>query len=117
MRRWVDKRDTLITFEARTRTQDPVFGTTIEGGWTEVGEEWANVEDVLSGQVERHGDTLNMARRPCRIRTAYRPDITSDMRVVVKGRTMQIVRGPAEIGRMEGLELVCEDWSTQGVQA
>jgi hypothetical protein len=31
-----------------------------------------------------------------------------------EGRTLQIVSGPAELGRRDGLEFICEEYSTQG---
>lgn len=110
------RRDEPFVIEQRTRTQDPVFGTTIEGGWTTFAEGMAEVQDILAGQTERYGDSIALATRPCRVTTLYIDGVTSDMRVIARGRTMQIVRGPAEIGRREGLEMVCQDVSTEGVR-
>lgn len=106
------RRDTLVTFEGRTGSQDPTFGT-MAYTWAQVGEkEWADVKDLLGS--ERVTDGLNMANRPCQIECLYRSDITSDMRVTFDGRTLRIVRGPIEIGRAEGLRFVCENHSTEG---
>jgi head-tail adaptor len=46
----------------------------------------------------------------------YRSGITSDMRVIIieRGMTMQIIAGPAEIGRREGIELIAAEYSTGG---
>ena len=69
---------------------------------------------MLPSRAERIADEISLQKRPCRIRTLYRADITSDMRITFDGRTVQIVGGPAELGRRDGLEMVCEEWSTSG---
>jgi SPP1 family predicted phage head-tail adaptor len=114
MRPAIGKRDTLITFQERTGTQDA--GT---GAWTYTWQdvtpdEWAEVQDILPSRAENVADNINMARRPCRVRTLYRSDVTSAMRITFEGRTLQIVSGPAELGRRDGLEFICEEYSTQG---
>lgn len=78
--------------------------------------EWAEVQDVLPSRGESIADGINIAKRPARIRCNYRTDITSDMRVKFDGRTLKIVAGPAELGRREGLEVVCEELSIEGVE-
>jgi SPP1 family predicted phage head-tail adaptor len=110
------KRDTLITFQERTGTQDSGTGAwTYE--WADLGadpDEWAEVQDILPSRAEDVADSINIQRRPCRIRTLFRDDITSAMRVTFEGRTLQIIAGPAELGRRDGLEMICEELSTQG---
>lgn len=107
------KRDTLITFQERTGTQDSGTGAwTYE--WDDVADEWGEVQDVLPSRGEDVADNINMARRPCRVRILYRDDITSAMRIVFEARTLEIISGPAELGRRDGLEFICEEWSTQG---
>ena len=76
--------------------------------------EWAEVQDILPSRAEDVADNINIQRRPCRVRTLYRDDITSEMRVLVEGRTLQIIAGPAELGRRDGLEMICEELTTQG---
>jgi head-tail adaptor len=44
----------------------------------------------------------------------WRSDITSTMRLQIDGRTLQIIAGPAELGRRDGIELVAEDLTTEG---
>lgn len=107
--------DTLITFEAKSSAQDATYGT-LTNTWQPHAQEYAEVQDVLPSRAESAGDGIVIQRRPARIRTRYRSDITSDMRVVVDGRTMEIVGGPVELGRRDGLEFVCQDWTTQGEQ-
>lgn len=105
--------DRRITFQARTETTDPVYGTKTYT-WADVATVWAQVQDVLPSRAESVEDGVSLQRRPCRIRTRYRADIDGTMRVIHGTRTMRIISGPAELGRRKGLELMCEDWSTEG---
>lgn len=106
--------DKKITVEAKTVTQDPDYGTEVVT-WVPVAARiWANVQDELPSKSERVTQGIRVATRPARIRIRYRSGITSDMRVIVHGqseRIMQIVGGPAELGRREWLEMVCEEYS------
>lgn len=116
MRPAIGKRDTLITFQERTGTQDAGTGAW-SYEWEDIaGEptEWAEVQDILPSRAEDVADNIDLARRPCRVRMLYRDDITGEMRITFDGRTLQIVSGPAELGRRDGLEMVCEEMSTQG---
>ena len=115
MRVHAGKRDTLITFEAKSTAQDATYGT-LTNTWMPHAQEWAEVQDVLPSRAESAGDNIVIQQRPVRIRTMYRSDITSDMRVTYDDRTLEIVGGPVELGRRDGLELVCQDWTTQGDQ-
>ena len=111
------KLDTLVTFERRTGTQESTLGTSTYV-WADVLPlEWAEVQDVLPSRGERIAEGVNIAARPARIRCRYRGDVTNDMRVKFDGRTLRIVGGPAELGRREGLEMVCEELSTSGEEA
>lgn len=113
------KRDTLITFQERTATTDSNFGTKTYT-WANLASnptEWAEVQDILPSRSENVSDEISLQRRPCRIRTLFRDDIDSSMRITFEGRTVQIVGGPAELGRRDGLEMVCEEYSTEGEQA
>lgn len=82
--------------------------------WIPVATVWAEVQDRLPSRGEDMANGFNVASRPARVRMRYRSDITSDMRIVLGNRIMQIVSAPAELGRREGLELVVEDYSTAG---
>ena len=110
------RRDTLITFQKRTRTKSS-SGALVTEGWENLPAnptEWAEVQDMLPSRGEQIADGIDIARRPVRIRTLFRDDITSDMRIVYEDRTVEIIGGPAELGRREGLEMVCESYSTEG---
>lgn len=110
------KRDTLITFRERTGTQDSGTGAW-SYAWRDLltnPDEWAEVQDVLPSRSEDVADNIDIQRRPCRIRTLFRDDIDSKMRVTFDGRTLEIIAGPVELGRRDGLEMICEELSTQG---
>jgi head-tail adaptor len=105
--------DREILFERKTRPGGR--GNAGKETWQAVGElEWAQVRDVLPSRAEATSDGLPVATRRARIRLRYRDDITPDMRIIYGSRTMQIIAGPAELGRHEGLELMAEDYSTAG---
>lgn len=108
--------DRRITLQQKSVTQDPNYGTEVIT-WVTYGTARmpAQVQDVLPGKSETLEQGLRQARRPARVRLRYLAGITSDMRVVLHGsidRTMQIIAGPAELGRREGIELMCEEYST-----
>lgn len=110
----IGRRDTLVIFQERIRTQSAATGTWENGAWLEVCQELAEVQQVLPSRSESAGDGIVLSRRPCRIRCLYRDDITSEMRVLVHDRVLEIVSGPVELGRRDGLELMCQEMSTQG---
>ena len=104
--------DRTITF------QRPVADTNFDGAgsgtWEDVATVRANVQDVLPSRGEKMAEVVNIANRPARIRMRFMPGITADMRIIYGDRTMQIVSGPAELGRHEGLELMAQNYSTSG---
>lgn len=103
-----------ITIEANISLDHPDYGPQ-PGAWTPIAKRIAaEVQDVLPSRSERVTQGIRVATRPARIRMRYRAGITSDMRVIVHGtadRVLQIVGGPAVLGRREWLELVCEEYS------
>lgn len=109
------RRDTPITVEQYAGEQEPVYGTT-GGTWADLASMMAEVQDFLPSRSEQVADSINMARRPCRVRVDYFDgiNITSDMRIRIDDRTLRIIGGPAEKGRKEGWEMVCEELSTEG---
>jgi SPP1 family predicted phage head-tail adaptor len=109
------RRDRRITFMKAARTQDEYGGWT-EGDFEPFATVWAEVQDILPSRAESVADGISMARRPCRIRILYRPDLTSDMQIEYAGRTLRIISGPAELGRRAGLEFMAEELSTMGNQ-
>lgn len=112
--RWVE-------IQERETTQDPIYGTTVEGDWTTVKTVKAEVQDMLPSRGERIADGINIANRPARIRFRFRDGVTSVMRLNVKGRgsaeadrVMRIVSGPAELGFRDRVECVAEELSSSG---
>lgn len=102
--------DRRITFQRKVG--DDSFNGAGKEPWQDVATVWAQVQDALPSRGERLTEGLTMATRPSRVRIRYRGDITSDMRILYGARVMEIVSGPAELGRREGLELMAADYST-----
>lgn len=84
------------------------------GNWTKVATVYAEVQDMLPSRGERLADGLNASARPARVRMRFRTDVAGSMRFVMGDRIMQIVSGPAELGRREALEFVVEEYSPAG---
>lgn len=106
--------DRRITIESQS-TIDGDYGPQ-PGPWVAFASRIAaQVQDTLPGKSESVRQGIKINAQPARIRVRYRTGITSDMRVIVHGatdRTMQIIAGPAEIGRREWLEFVVTEYST-----
>ncbi|HEX8585057.1 MAG TPA: head-tail adaptor protein [Allosphingosinicella sp.] len=105
--------------DRRIRIERPVADDSLDGAgsgsWELVHDKVAaQVKDVLASRAEREAGGINVAARAARVRIRYRDGITPDMRFVMGARIMQIVAGPAELGRREGLEFSVEDYSTAG---
>ena len=110
------RRDVLITFQERTGTQDDATGA-YTYTWADVSpSEWAQVTEIVPriGKGEEMSDGADLSLRQSRVRCLYRSDIDPSMRVAFGGRTYEIVSGPAQLGRREGLEFICQEYSTQG---
>lgn len=111
------RRDTLVTFQSASTAQDATYGTQTKT-WSDVSPtEWAEVQDVLPSRGEGIDPGIDMARKPCRVRTLYRSDVTAKHRVKIGSRILEIVSGPAILGspgRPEGLEMVCVEYSSSG---
>lgn len=105
--------DSRVTIQRRIETLDPDYGSS-EVAWSDLATVWAEVQDMIPSRAERIAEGVAIARRPCRVRMRWRGDLDSTMRLVVDGRQLRIVAGPAELGRREGLELVCEELTTEG---
>jgi len=105
---------------------DGSFDGAGSGGWALVAPVFANVQDVLPSRGEKIASGINLSARPARVQIRYRVGITPNMRFVmgalVSGdvvdytgaRIMQIVAGPAEVGRRVRLEFMVEDYGTAG---
>lgn len=113
--------------DRRVRIERPLpddkFDGAGSGTWEPVATVWANVQDALPSRAERLGEGINITARPARVRIRFRTDVTPDMRFllirksgpnVIVDRIMQIVSGPAELGRRETLEFMVEDYRPAG---
>lgn len=109
----LDKEIRLRAFEVIGR--DPDYNSEIKD-WVTVDTVWASVLDVLPSRAESVQDAVQIVERPSRVRMRYRADIRPDMRIVIVGvdgtpdRECEIVAGPAEIGRREGIELLVKNY-------
>jgi head-tail adaptor len=120
-------RRTDLDKRIRLQRKVPVAGLKSAGKeqWETVATVWAQLQDNLPSRAERSIDGLNVSARPAKLRMDYRSGITADMRVQLLRRengdyaverTMEIVAGPAELGRRDGLEMTVQDYSTAGGQ-
>jgi head-tail adaptor len=116
----------------RVRFERPVAATGFAGAgsgtWDLVCEVWAEVQDALPSRGERLAEGINASQRPARVRLAYRPGLDTSMRILVgrnlkdaggnvawhTDRILQLVSGPAELGRRDGLEFMAEEYSPAG---
>lgn len=104
--------DRKITFERLAARSGR--GQAGQQTWEPVATVWAQVQDMLPSRGERVADGLSIQSRPARVRCYFRTDITADMRIVFEGRHLQIVAGPVELGRRDGLEMMAQEYSTAG---
>ena len=107
------KLDRRIRIERKVVARDPQYGTE-QITWTEFACVWAEVKDILPSRAERLADSIQIGRRPTRIRIRYLPGLAADMRIIIDNRTHQIISGPATIGRHEAMEIMAEELSSEG---
>jgi len=106
--------DRRVNIEQKVVTQDATYGTEVIT-WTLLATVWANVQDALPSKSESVLQGLAVALNQVRVRIRYRSDVNSAMRITIKGdtdRVLQIVGGPSELGRRDGIEIMCESVST-----
>lgn len=105
-----------IRIESKQVAIDPDYGTQVIT-WAAFATVSAEVREVLPGKAESQANGLRILNRPARVRVRYQAGITSDMRIVLldrSDRVLQIVSGPAELGRKQWMEMLCEEYSTAG---
>jgi SPP1 family predicted phage head-tail adaptor len=105
--------DTRIRIERKVVARDPQYGTE-EVTWAQFASVWAEVRDILPSKAERLADSIQIGRKPARIRIRYLAGLAADMRVIIENRIHQIVSGPATLGRREAMEIMVEEHSSQG---
>ena len=94
-------------------THDLQYGTE-QVTWAEFACVWAEVKDILPSRAKRLADSIQIGRRPARIRIRYLAGIISNMRVIIAGRIYHIISGPSMLGRSEAIELMVEEHSSEG---
>jgi len=116
--------DTQATFEVKSVTLDPVYGTEIvswvplvaQPGSPTIAERfWVRALDVLQGRAEALKMDVTLSSGRVTLRMRYRSDITAAMRVTLHRDTdviYQIITEPAMIGRKEELEIQLEKFSS-----
>lgn len=105
-----------ITITRPQTVKDPLYGTEVVTWVALATRISANLQDTLPSKTESAATGVRMNTQPTRVRIRYRPDITSDMRVILHtatDRTCQIIAGPAEMGRRKWLEFVVVEYSTK----
>ncbi len=110
----IGKLDCPVRFEQAVTSENSDYGGDSITGWETVWETFAAVTDVTTRMQEETRQDLRLLKRPCRLMCRYNPNITATMRVVMldrDDRILQIVSKPAELGRKEALEMMCEDYS------
>lgn len=105
--------DDEVTILTRSEGTDELYGSPVST-WVAGETVWAQVKDVLPSRAGLATDEIDISRRPCRIRMRWRNDISTANRFRFDGRDLQIISGPAEIGRRKWVEFMAEDLSTEG---
>ena len=109
----IGKLDRRILIERKSVTRDAYGAEVI--AWTTVATVWGSALDDLGSksgmESNRHG--IRVLEKLTRVVIRYRSDITSDMRITIVDRSsiMQIM-SIAEVGRREGTELMCAEFTT-----
>ncbi|MBB6578005.1 head-tail adaptor [Comamonas odontotermitis] len=109
----LDKEFRLLAFEVIGH--DPDYNTEIKD-WREVATGWAQVQHTLPSKSEVVQQGVEIRERPARVRMRYLAGIRPDMRLVIVGvdgepdRVCEIVAGPAELGRRDGIELLVKNY-------
>lgn len=104
-----------ITIEQKSVTPDANYGTEVITWVAFASNVPAEVMDVLPSRAEGIVQGIEIAANPSRVRIGWLPGIDSSMRVIIHGepdRTCQIVAGPVEIGKRNGIELMVTLYST-----
>jgi len=100
-----------ITIEKATVTRDANTGAQIKSWGTLGNAAWAQVIESATGSDEQLKGPMATYAKPTRIRMRYRSDIDNTMRVNLGSSRLLEIIGVAMMGRKDGLELACKEWS------
>lgn len=109
----IGRLDRYVRVEKKQVSNNVDYGTEIVT-WVEHVLAFARVMDVTTRMQEETEVDLRQLKRPCRVTMRYDNTITADMRLVMlddDNRILQIVSSPAELGRRDGLDFFCEEFS------
>lgn len=113
------RRDVLATLLAQpdpalAGAQEPVWHTPAPV-WLPAGQVWIELDELPPGKGEQLIEGLESGSRTFRVRMLWRDGVSAAMRLALPGgRVLQIVGGPAEIGRREGIALLCVETTARG---
>jgi head-tail adaptor len=107
------KLHTRIRIERKLVARDPQYGTE-DVTWGQFACVWAEVRDILPSKAERLADSIQIGRKPARIRIRYLAGLAADMRIIIDNRIHQIISGPAILGRRNAMEIMVEEHSSEG---
>jgi head-tail adaptor len=107
--------DRKVSIDEEVVTQDATYKSNVPT-WQQITTVWAEVVDALPSRslVVRQG--LEAAALQTRVRVRYdeRLATASRKRIRFGTRVLQVVGGPAEIGRRQYMEFACEELTTAG---
>jgi head-tail adaptor len=105
--------DTPARIEQKLETPNTDFGGSDISWVAYIAKTFIELSDITTRMQEETNSDLRQMKRPCRVRMRYFPDLNSTMRIVILDRSdriLEIVSKPAELGRKEGLEMMCHDY-------
>ena len=97
--------DRIVELQSRRVTRDS-FGGEIES-WSEIEKVWANVNQTGVSENFENNAARDVALRNATIRIRWRDDVQETSRVVYGGFPWDI-KGIAELGLRQELELICQ---------
>jgi head-tail adaptor len=109
----IGKLDRIVRVEQVTIGQDSEFGSATQTWTPYIPQTFARIEDITTNNQERTNSDLRQLKRPCKVVMRYFEGITPTMRLVQLDRgerILSIVSKPAELGRKDGIEFMCEEY-------
>ena len=106
-------------FDTEARIERPARSASFKGagagGWEKVDDVWVGIRDMLPSRGERLADGINVETRPARLRMRFHEEVTSSMRFVIEGRgALEIVAGPAVLGKRQWMEFMVAEYRPAG---
>jgi head-tail adaptor len=105
--------DRQVKIDRRVQAKAGTYGAAAIR-WELLATVWAERRDLQPGQSEAVREGLETWTRRTRYRIRWRGDLDATMRLRDGDRTLQIVGGPAELGRRDFIDLICEEFTSPG---